>query len=72
MDTSAQKGLTINVFIEAQLVPFGSFQTRITHQVVEEGAETPELQRLHGEPPYVFPTGTGDIEGPITYSTVAG
>ncbi len=72
MDRMAEQGITINVFIEAQLVPFGSFQTRVTHQVVEEGAETTEMPKLRGAPPYVFPTGTGDIEGPVIHSTVAG
>lgn len=69
MDTIAEQDAKINTIVETLLVPFGSFQTRVTHQPLEEDAIEP--WRQPGWVPYVFPIGTGDVEGPVTNSTVA-
>lgn len=67
-----QQDVTLQVTVKAPVVPFGSFLYLITGPVVEPSPETDDELMKKQAPPYILPTRTGDIEGPVIYWSAAG
>jgi hypothetical protein len=60
------------IVIEAPLLAFGNFFFKITSQEEDQRDSDLEDLKQRTSAPYIFPTGTGDLQGPATVCSAAG
>lgn len=62
----------LNIDVQVELVPFGTFQYRFTEANKDNQTEHPKLSTGLALPPYYLPSSTGDLRGPVVIGSAAG
>lgn len=62
----------VNINIQVEIVPFGTFHYRFTEANKDNPDEHAPLGMKLALPPYYLPSGTGHLHGPVVIGSASG